>query len=181
MHPSPITASNTRLMLRINVTGNAGAGKSTLAQRIGGVLDVPVFSLDSIVWKPGWQKTPPEERRLLEEAIIEHPAWIIDGVSERVRAASDLVIFLDVPRHICVRRGIGRSLRYFFRPRPGLPERCPEWRILPRLMRIIWQFPMHAGKAIRQEAVHAPNRYRIVGRSIDAQSPIAGAVKTIGR
>lgn len=148
--------------MRINVTGNAGAGKSTLAQQLGEVLDLPAFSLDIVVWMPGWQKRPAQERQVLEQQLIEQPSWIIDGVSGRVRQAADLVVFLDVPRRVCAWRALKRSVRYFNQTRPGLPANCPEWRILPRLMYIIWQFPGNAGLAIRQEALQASSRYLIV-------------------
>lgn len=158
---------------RINVTGNAGAGKSTLAQQLGEVLALPVFPLDSIVWMPGWQKTPIQQRRAFEQDLINQPSWIIDGVSDHIRQASDLVLFLDVPRRVCVWRCLQRSIRYFNRTRPGLPSNCPEWQILPRLMQIIMQFPSHAGMAIRREAIRAPSRYRVIDQAVDLQSIVA--------
>ena len=45
---------------RINITGNAGSGKTTLAKNLGRRLSIPVIHLDQIVWQPNWQKTPPE-------------------------------------------------------------------------------------------------------------------------
>src|SRR5688572_20728163 len=107
-------------LLRINVTGNAGAGKTRLAYQIGEALDLPVYSLDTIVWKSGWKKTPADERRALEEGLITKSAWVIDGVSAQVRAAADCIIFLDVPRPLCAWRAIRRNLRYFHRTRPEL-------------------------------------------------------------
>ncbi len=148
--------------MRINITGNAGAGKTTLANQLAEALDLPVFSLDAIVWQPGWKKTPPEERKALEEELVSKPSWVIDGVSSQVRQASDLVIFLDVSRRVCTWRGVKRSLRYFNRTRPSLPPNCPEWRIIPRLLRIIWRFPSRGGMAIRKEATKHPDQYRIL-------------------
>jgi len=158
--------------MRINITGNAGAGKTTLALEISRSLNLPFVSLDSIVWMPGWKKIPSVQRRELEQELVERPSWVIDGISERVRQVSDFVIFLDVPRHRCAWRGLKRSLQFINRSRPELPENCPEWRNLPRLMRIIWKFPSKAGLAIRQEAEHSPDRYRIVTGPIDFESVI---------
>lgn len=158
--------------MRINITGNAGAGKTTLALQISRSLNLPFVSLDSMVWMPGWKKIRSVRRRELEKELVERPSWVIDGVSERVRQVADFVIFLDVPRHQCAWRGLKRSLQFINRSRPELPENCPEWRNLPRLMRIIWEFPSKAGLVIRQEAEHAPDRYRIVTGPIDIDSVI---------
>jgi adenylate kinase family enzyme len=135
-----------------------------------------VTSLDSIVWQPGWRKTPPDERRVREEQAIRAPSWIIEGVSARVRAAADLVIFLDVPRVVCVRRSLTRGLRHLGRTRPDLPPGCPEWRIVLRLLGIIRRFPDLVGREIRREAAAEPDRYRIVtwagsGEGVPARGP----------
>jgi len=126
---------------RIHVTGNAGSGKTTLSHEIGVALGLPVYGLDKIVWRPGWVKTPPDERRVLEDALIAEPAWVIDGVSERVRRAADIVIFLDVGPWPCLTRCLRRNLPYLFTGRPDLPEHCPEILILPDLIRLIRNFP----------------------------------------
>ena len=56
--------------VKIHVTGNAGSGKTTLAAKLGDALELPVFGLDSVVWQPGWRKTPASERAGLEQALI---------------------------------------------------------------------------------------------------------------
>lgn len=151
---------------RIHITGNAGSGKTTLAVALGRRLRVPVFHLDSIVWQPGWRKTPADQRRAAEAELIRHGAWIIDGVSDEVRTAADLVIFLDVPRRRCLIRAIRRNLPYLFRSRPGLPERCPEILILPRLVCLILRFPERVRAGILEEAEYS-NRYRLISSSGD--------------
>jgi adenylate kinase family enzyme len=127
--------------LRIHITGKAGAGKTTLAKQIASSLQLPLFFLDKVVWQPGWQKTKPARRDLLELALIDEPNWVIDGVSHAIRGASDLTIFLDVPRHVCLARCMRRNIPYMLRSRPELPENCPEFQILPQLLKIIWRFP----------------------------------------
>ncbi|HEX8471545.1 MAG TPA: hypothetical protein VF633_10560 [Brevundimonas sp.] len=94
-----------------------------------------------IVWRPGWKTAPPDERAAAEAELIARPAWVIDGVSRRVRDAADVVVFLDVDRRTCLMRCAGRNWRYLFRSRPGLPENCPEILIVPRLIGIIGNFP----------------------------------------
>lgn len=129
-------------MTRIHITGNAGSGKTTLAARIGASLNLPVFGLDDIVWLPGWEKTPLVEREIRLHSLVLRQSWVIEGVSNTVRQAADIVIFLDVSRPRAYYRCAMRNWRYLFRSRPGLPPNCPEFLIIPRLCRLIWKFPV---------------------------------------
>jgi adenylate kinase family enzyme len=137
-HPAPCTAT---AMRRILVTGNAGAGKTSLARRLAMHTGLPYVGLDKIVWKPGWLRTPVAERRASEEAAANGPCWVVDGVSMAMMQAADTIIFLDYPRHVCFWRALCRNVPYLFRSRPGLPERCPEILIAPTLAKMIWNFP----------------------------------------
>src|SRR4051794_10978137 len=97
-------------MERILVIGSGGAGKSTLARRMGQVLDLPVVHLDVLFWKPGWIETPRPEFERKFGAIIEGPRWVMDGnysgtLELRIRAA-DSVVFLDFPPLLCLWRVI---------------------------------------------------------------------------
>jgi adenylate kinase family enzyme len=123
------------------VTGNAGSGKSTLAKQLGLLLELPTYSLDRIVWQPGWKKTPVEEKNRKIQELTERESWVIDGVSSAAQSCADTVIFLDVPRRISYWRVAKRNGRYLFHSRPELPPHCPEAHILPALCRIIWNFP----------------------------------------
>ena len=58
-------------IMKIHVTGNAGSGKTTLAAEIGSMLDLPVYGLDSVVWKEGWVITPKEERAAKENELAQ--------------------------------------------------------------------------------------------------------------
>ncbi|MDP1736593.1 MAG: hypothetical protein Q8L23_04045 [Caulobacter sp.] len=135
-------------MTRIHITGNAGSGKSTLAAKLGRRLDLPVFGLDQIVWQPGWRKSPADWRKDREAELVAQPSWIIDGVSRTVLDAADYVIFLDVSRATSFVRCARRNWKYLFRSRPGLPENCPEILIIPRLVQIIWGFPINVRPGI---------------------------------
>ncbi len=128
-------------MSRILVTGNAGSGKSTLARKIASSHNLPFYSLDKIVWKEKWQKASTNDILQKTNELISNDSWVIDGVSYEVMAAADLVIFLDVPRRTSYWRTTKRNYRYLFRSRPELPPHCPEIFIIPKLIKIIWNFP----------------------------------------
>jgi len=126
---------------RILVTGNAGSGKTWVATQLAARMGMPAIGLDLIVWRPGWLRTPIAERHQQESAIAAAPAWIVDGVSLSILDAADTVVFLDYSRPICCWRALRRNVRYLFHSRPGLPENCPEIRIVGTLLKIIWRFP----------------------------------------
>lgn len=115
------------------------------------------IGLDSIVWKPGWSKTPALERQEKESAIAETPTWVVDGVSLLILRAADTVVFLDYPRYKCFWRVLCRNIHYLFRSRPGLPEHCPEISIVPTLIKIIWRFPQKVRPRILSEC-HATGK-----------------------
>jgi adenylate kinase family enzyme len=43
-------------MKRIIIIGSGGAGKSTLAKRLGEISNLPVLHLDKLYWQPNWQE-----------------------------------------------------------------------------------------------------------------------------
>ena len=66
-------------MERIIIIGCGGAGKSTLARKLGEVLDLPVVHLDKLFWKPGWVETTAEEFDALLAMELAKDKWIMDG------------------------------------------------------------------------------------------------------
>ena len=65
-------------MERIVILGRGGAGKSTLARRIGETTGARVIILDSI-WKPEWNENNVAEFRSLIEAEHAGDHWVSDG------------------------------------------------------------------------------------------------------
>jgi adenylate kinase family enzyme len=74
--------------------------------------------------------TPGPEWDEMVRGFIREPEWIMDGnygssLHERIPAA-DTVVFLDMPRWLCVCRILRRRVRYYGRSRPDLDPGCPE-------------------------------------------------------
>jgi adenylate kinase family enzyme len=101
---------------RVSVVGVSGAGKTTLAAQIARGLGAPHLELDSVFHQPGWQPLAAEEFRARVDAFTAGDAWVIDGnysstVLDLIWQRADTVVWLDLPRHLAMRRLIGRTLR----------------------------------------------------------------------
>ncbi|GAB1255616.1 hypothetical protein NBRC116494_01180 [Aurantivibrio plasticivorans] len=164
--------------MKLHITGNAGSGKTTLAKKLGHALGIPVDSLDSVVWKEGWVAASKEERAIGEQQLINQNQWIIEGVSKTVRESADYVIFLDVPRHICIFRCFKRNVSYMFKSRPELPSNCPEIRIILRLLKLIWMFPYLAKPIILKSVEH--KKGIVFNKVADVEDLIASVKASVG-
>ena len=146
-------------MRRVMVLGCAGAGKSTLARRMAAALALPLVELDRVFWRPGWIQVPREEFRDAVARLAAMPAWIMDGnygFSYDLRLPrADTVVFLDLPRRVCMWRVIRRTGIGYGRTRAGLPQNCPElfnWEFL----KYVWDFPaLHRPRITAALANHA--------------------------
>ena len=161
--------------MRINVTGNAGSGKSTLSQRLASELNLPLVEMDRIIWQPGWQSTPPEVCREQLSRLLQSDAWVLDGVSRLGRQEADLIVFLDFPRRVCAWRCAQRNWQYLFSSRPELPDGCPEWRIVPTLAKIIMDFPNKARPVILKDIAASEGN----GVVIQGAADLANFIKSI--
>ena len=130
-------------MERILIIGCGGAGKSTLARRLGEKLGLPVIHLDKLFWKPGWVESSREE---IDEKIhreLQKTQWIIDGnynrtIPERIKYC-DTVIYLDFSRWACLGGVCKRVLTTYGKVRPDMGEGCPE-RFDLDFLKWIWNF-----------------------------------------
>jgi adenylate kinase family enzyme len=120
---------------RIVLLGCAGAGKTTLARRLGEVSGAPVISLDDI-WRPEWGREDVGRFREILAQAHAGEAWISDGnfaqASFDIRLPrADLVVWLDRPRLACAWRAIGRVFR---------PGESHQPAALGKVLRFIWNF-----------------------------------------
>lgn len=116
--------------------GSGGSGKSTLARRLGERLKIDVKHLDRLYWRPGWHEPPKEEWLERVKELTSDDSWIMDGnyggtLDVRIQRC-DTIVFLDLPRTLCLWRIFKRRLLYRNRSRPDMTEGCPE--------RLNWEF-----------------------------------------
>ena len=117
-------------MRTIVIVGSGGAGKSTLARRLGEITGIEVFHLDRLFWKSGWVSISKEELAEKVQEIVCSNSWIIDGnysgTMELRFCAADTIIFLDFPLWACLLGILRRRLMYADRTRPDMAEGCDE-------------------------------------------------------
>ena len=130
-------------MERIIIIGCGGAGKSTLARKLGEVLDLPVVHLDKLFWKPNWVEKSNEEFDALLAQELAKDRWIMDGnfnrtMPERIKRC-DTIIYLDFSRFACLMGVLKRIITTYGKVRPDMGEGCPE-RIDLDFLKWVWNF-----------------------------------------
>jgi adenylate kinase family enzyme len=131
-------------MKKIVITGSGGSGKSMLARKLGNKRDIPVYHLDALLWHPNWVMTTREEQIEIQRKLVQGERWIIDGnysatLSIRLQTA-DTIIFLDMPRWLCLWCALKRVGLYYHRTRPDMAPNCPE-RFDRSFLKWIWEYP----------------------------------------
>ncbi|KAI0694261.1 hypothetical protein BC835DRAFT_1274717 [Cytidiella melzeri] len=120
---------------RIRILGNSGriSHRSTLGEELAAVLGVPLISLDSVYWKPGWQESTREELRedvhkLLSQLDI---GWVMEGnynsaLGNMNNPQVTDTIWLDPPLALYFPRICVRTLRRLLRIDPPCSPGCDE-------------------------------------------------------
>jgi len=131
-------------MRKVLVIGSCGSGKSTFATRLGELLDLEVLHLDRFYWRPGWVKPTPDEWIKTVMDLIHRDSWIIDGnysgtLDLRIPKC-DTIVFLDLPRWLCLWRIMRRWLQYRKSQRHDMAEGCPE-KIDGEFVLWVWNYP----------------------------------------
>lgn len=129
-------------MDRVIVIGWKGSGKSTFARKLASVLELELYHLDNLFWKPGWIDVPIEEQKEITKELVKKERRIIDGnyaatLPIRLERA-DTVIFLDVPRWLCIYSIFKRRVQYWNKQRPDI--NAGKERISFEFLRYVWRF-----------------------------------------
>jgi adenylate kinase family enzyme len=130
-------------MKRVLIIGSGGAGKSTVAKRLGQLLDIEVKHLDRFYWRAGWVEASREDWLKTVTELISGDSWIIDGnyggTLELRLERCDTIVFLDLPRLLCLWRIVKRRLLYWNRSRPDMAEGCREQLNL-EFVKWVWNY-----------------------------------------
>ncbi|ARQ10062.1 ATP-binding domain-containing protein [Rhizobium etli] len=129
---------------RIIVVGCSGGGKSTLSQKIARQFGLCYISLDrDVFWLPGWvARDRVEQRNIIARRILEE-RWIMDGTNPSsldIRLPrTDFVIWVRMPRLLCIWGAISRWAKWIGRTRPEMARGCIE-KVDLEFLRYIWTF-----------------------------------------
>ncbi len=137
-------AALVRTANRVLVMGCSGGGKSTLSLKLAARFGLVYISIDrDILWLPGWVERGKEEQRAIIVAKARGERWIMDGTNPStfdVRLPrTDLVIWVRMPRLLCVWGVVSRWIKWMGRTRPEMAPGCIE-KVDWEFLRFIWTF-----------------------------------------
>ena len=152
-------------MKRILVIGSGGAGKSTFSRRLHELTGIELFHLDKLHWKPNWVEPTKDDWKKTMEDLLKNDSWIMDGnysgtMKMRI-AACDTVIFLDMPRTVCVYRILKRVAQSYGKNRPDMAAGCNEqfdWTFI----KWVWNYPARTKPKIEALLKSAENGKTII-------------------
>jgi adenylate kinase family enzyme len=162
-------------MRRIMIVGQPGAGKSTLAARLGELTGLPVIHIDRIHWQPGWvERSKAEKTRLCLEAERQD-RWVFEGGHSATwpsrLARADILVWLDLPVWLRLWRVVRRAIVGLGKTRPDMAEGCPErLRSLPEFISYIWTTRQSAQEKLHALVQSARNECEVVRLRSDADS-----------
>lgn len=128
---------------KIAIIGCAGSGKTTLSLHMQKFFNLPVIHLDKHYWKPNWQMPDFSEFYSIHYDLCQEPSWIMDGMYVRALLPrimhADMIIFLDMPRYICIWRMLWRLARNRGKVSASGAHECPE-RFDFNFLKFVWHF-----------------------------------------
>lgn len=152
-------------MKRIILIGSGGAGKSTLAKKLGHILDLPVYHLDAFFWKEGWVPSTKEEFLINLDQLLSEESWIMDGnfgsTMDRRISVADTIIFLHFSRWVCIWRVLKRRIRYHKKTRPDMGNNCEE-KLDYAFLKWIWEYPNKKAPEVLKKLGEVETKKRVI-------------------
>lgn len=152
-------------MQRILVIGPGGAGKSTFSRVLATRLGLPVIHLDALYWRAGSEPTAADEWRAVVHGLLARERWVMDGnyggtLDVRL-AACDAVIFLDLPRWVCLAGVFERWVRFVVGRGAPLPAGNPG-RVTWSFVQWIWTYRRRRRPDVLRRLASLPADRRVV-------------------
>jgi adenylate kinase family enzyme len=113
--PSESVRPENMSVQRVVILGRGGAGKSTVARRLGEAFGLPVIELDKHFWQSGLVPLPKDQWAKVQQEMTNQPRWVIDGdlgpydVFPVRLSAAGTVLFLDFSMWLCLWRALRRA------------------------------------------------------------------------
>ena len=168
-------------MQRVLVIGSGGSGKSTVAAKLGELLNLEVNHLDKFYWRAGWVKPAPDEWVKTVTELVNRDSWVIDGnysgtLELRLQRA-DTIVFLDLPRALCMWRIVKRFFVYRNGNRPDIAEGCQE-KLDLEFVSWVWNYHRRSRpKIIKRLQAHANGKQIFWLRSRDEVKRFLSEIK----
>ena len=152
-------------MKRIAILGCPGSGKSTFSFKLASAFSLPLIHLDQQFHLPDWKERPPEEWANIHAELIARDHWIIDGcyggsAATRTQRA-DMIVWFDIPTHICLYRVIKRIVTTYGQERDDSAPGCKERFDLEFLLYVL-NFRRNKTSALLQKIAARPVNTELV-------------------
>lgn len=129
--------------MKIAIIGYSGAGKSTMAKRLGEIYSCPVMYLDTVGFTANWQPRELEEAVAMAQDFLNQDSWVVEGnwtkfcYQQRLEDA-DKIIFFNFSRWVCLWGAIRRYIKYRGKTRESIGADCKEkldWAFVKWILR----------------------------------------------
>jgi len=156
-------------MERVLITGNSGAGKTTLSKIIATKYELPIIHLDNEFWQPGWKTPDMDWWRTKVEELSAGQRWVMEGnfastFDIRFPRATTLIHF-DFPGLFCIYRCIKRRIQVGSRVRSDMAPGCSE-RFDFNFYKYVWSYPKKHSPIVYAEAAKLFTGKFIVVKSV---------------
>lgn len=117
-----LLSNMTPTSLRLRIVGTSGSGKTTFARRYATATGAAHLELDAVFWDAEWQRRDLDEAlRIVREFAADNAGgWVADGnwstplqglLDPGTPGGADVVVWIDLPRPVVMRRVVARTLR----------------------------------------------------------------------